>query len=53
MSAEEFGERPDIHLRHHKEIAALQKETVGHQGMEVGMPPGVITESPESRYSLT
>ena len=32
MSPEKFGQQARIHLRHHKEIAALQKETVGYQG---------------------
>ncbi len=44
MSTEKLGQWTEIHLRHDKEIAALQEEAVGHQGMEMGMPSGVISE---------
>ena len=44
MSREKFGQGAHIHLRHHKEIAVLQKETVGYQGLEMRMPAGIITE---------
>ncbi len=44
MSTEKLGQWTEIHLRHNKKIAALQEEAVGHQGMEMGMPSGVISE---------
>ena len=44
MSTEKLVQWTKIHLRHNEKIAALQKEAVGHQGMEVGMPTGIVTE---------
>ncbi len=44
MTTEKLGQRAEIHLRHNEKIAALEKEAVGHQGMEAGMPSGVVSE---------
>jgi hypothetical protein len=44
MSTEKLSQRTEIWLRHDKKTAALQEETVGHQGMEVGVPTDVIPE---------
>jgi len=44
MSTEKLSQLTKIHLRHDKKIAALQEETVCHQGVEMGMPAGVISE---------
>jgi len=44
MGTEKLGQWTEIHLRHDKKIAALQEEAVGHQGMDMGMPSGVVSE---------
>lgn len=44
MGTKKLGQWTEIHLRHDKEIAALQEEAIGHQGMEVGVPSRVISE---------
>lgn len=44
MGTEKLGQRTEIHPRHDKKIAALQEETVGHQGMKMWMPSGIIPE---------
>lgn len=44
MSTEKLSQSTEIHLRHDRKIAALQEKAIGHQGMEMGMPTGVISE---------
>jgi len=44
MSTKKLGQWTQIRLRHDKEIAAIQEEAVVHQGIEVGMPAGVISK---------
>jgi len=43
MSTKQLTQRTQINLWHNEKIAAFQEEAVGHQGMEVGMPTGVIS----------
>ena len=45
MSTEQFPQGLQIHLRHHKKIAALKEKAISHQDVKVGMPSGIITEA--------
>lgn len=45
IATEKLDQRTEIHFWHDKEMATFEEEAVGHQGMEMGMSAGVISET--------
>ena len=45
MSTEKLDQRTEIHFWHDKGMTTFEEEAVVHQGMEMGMSAGVISET--------